>query len=551
MSKTAQNRASNAECLMQMPVTYSPALDHMTKWYIVVVVTLVTAMEFLTSYAVAVALPDIQGDLAASFDEGSWILTTYTTCFLVGLVLSNWLADRIGYRRHMIFTVAFFMVSSAGCGFSRTLAQMLVCRGFMGFAGGNFLVRAQTSIYRTHIGFKERFWPLFVLVFGVVVFARTFAPVIGGYITEWYSWRYIFFLNVPLALTAMAGLSGLPDFKAKIEQSRLDTHGLMLLIGWLAPLQIVLSRGERDDWFADPLIRIMSFTVAICLPLFIWWESRSENRNPIIDLKVFRIRNFALGSIYVNVLGMMLYGQLYIIPQFLRNVQHHSAFGTGKLQGINAAAFAVGLVTGGLLMKPIGIRRALAIGATVFCVGMWCWVTRFTTDISDPAMVLPLILTGFGAGWQIGPMSVLINCDLPNALMGVGMELYLCLRQLGGSWGIAILTILIDRRRSFWSSRLGEHINDYNLTAQEALRQGTAALQLAGFPHEQAQTGAMHLLRVDLLVQSTVNAFVDTYLYQFLVGGAAILLILLSAKKPLLEKIKRWSTADSTIPLYS
>ncbi len=155
--------------------TYSPALDRTVRNFIVVVVTLVTSMEFLTSYAVGVALPDIQGDLAASFDEGSWILTTYTTCFLIGLVLSNWLANRIGYRRYLIGAVVIFMFSSVGCATSHTLAQMLAYRGFMGFAGGTFLTRAQTAINRTHVG-PARLKALLVLVFGVVICARTWAP---------------------------------------------------------------------------------------------------------------------------------------------------------------------------------------------------------------------------------------------------------------------------------------------------------------------------------------------------------------------------------------
>src|SRR5262249_1084901 len=176
---------------MPARLTYSPSLDRSVKLLIVVTVTLVTAMEFLTSYAVGVALPDIQGDLAASFDEGSWILTTYTTCFLIGLLLSNWASDRIGYRRWIILAVLLFMCSSVGCGLSHTLTQILVFRGVMGFAGGNFLCRGQTAINRLYAG-MNRFKALLAFVFGVVVLARTFGTAVGGYLTEWYSWRYIF-----------------------------------------------------------------------------------------------------------------------------------------------------------------------------------------------------------------------------------------------------------------------------------------------------------------------------------------------------------------------
>src|SRR4029077_9653297 len=153
---------------------------------------------------------------------------------------------------------------------SHTLAQMLVLRGIMGFAGGGFLARGQGAIYLTHTG-MPRMKALIVYAFGVVVLARTFAPAVGGYLTEWYSWRYIFFLNVPLALASLVMLvTFLPDVKAKEDHPRLDVVGLLLLIGWVAPLQIFLSRGERDDWFADPFIRAMALTAAVCFALFLW-----------------------------------------------------------------------------------------------------------------------------------------------------------------------------------------------------------------------------------------------------------------------------------------
>src|SRR3954468_20096164 len=344
------------------PLTYSPALDRTLKILIVAVVTLATSMEFLTSYALNVALPDIQGDLSASFDEGSWIITTYMTCFLIALMLSGWLANHIGYRRYTICAVTVFMCASVGCGLSHTLPQMLVLRGIMGFASGGFLSRGQVAIYLTNTG-MARMKALIVYAFGVVVCARTFAPAIGGYLTEWYSWRYIFFLNVPLSLTALVLLVlFLPDVKAKEDHPRLDIVGLLLLIGWVAPLQIFLSRGERDDWFADPFICAMALTATVCFALLLWWELTLRYTRPIISFRVYRSRNFVVGSVFIVVIGMMLYGQLYVVPQFLRGVQQNSAWGTGKLETVNAAAFTAGLFIGALMMTRIGLRTALAIG---------------------------------------------------------------------------------------------------------------------------------------------------------------------------------------------
>jgi DHA2 family multidrug resistance protein len=521
-------------------LTYSPALDRTVKLFIVVVVTLATSMEFLTSYAVNVALPDMQGDLAASFDEGSWIITTYMTCFLIALMMSSWLAARVGYRRYMIGAVTVFMCSSIGCGLSHTLPQMLVFRGVMGFAGGGFLARGQAAIYLTNTGIA-RMKALIVYAFGVVAVARTFAPAIGGYLTEWYSWRYIFFLNVPLSLTALVLLvSFLPDVKAKDDHPRLDVFGLLLLIGWVAPLQICLSRGERDDWFADPFICSMAITAAVCFILFLWWEITLRYTRPIISFRAYRSRNFVVGSVFIIVIGMMLYGQLYVVPQFLRGVQQHSAWGVGKLETLDAAAFTVGLYIGALLMKKVGLRTLLAIGASSFAAGMVLWSVRLTPDISDSQMYLPLILTGFGAGWEIGPVSTLINSQTPAPLLGESMELYLFQRQLGGTWGIAILAIIVDRQRSFWSSRLGESLNHLSLATQDALREGAAVFGWTGLPPSQAEAASVGLLHARLMVQSVVNAFDDTFRYQAAIGVFAFLLVLLFGRGRPLVTLRSW-----------
>ena len=528
---------------MPRPLTYSPSLDRTVKVLIVIAVTLIACTEYLTSYAVGVALPDIQGDLSASMDEGSWILTVYSTSFLIGLVLSNWMADRIGYRRYLTAAATLFMLAAAGCGLSHSLAQMLIYRALMGFAGGSFLVRAETAIYRVFEG-KDRVKALAGFAFGAVATGRTFGPAVGGYLTEWYSWRYIFFLNVPLILAAVVLMvATLPDVRSvAASRMRLDVVGLLLLIGWVASLQVMLSRGERDDWFADPFIVSLTFIAAVCLPAFIWWEHRvvAAGRTPLISLAVYRSANYCVGSVYVVILGMMLYGQLYFVPQFLRNVQHHSALGTGQLQTFNGVMFFVGLFAGALLMKRVGLRTALGIGAATFAAGMYFWTVRLTPQISDSQMMLPLALTGFGAGWQVGPVSTLINRDTPSALVGDGMELYLAQRQLGGSWGIALLAILVDRRRSLWSGRMAEGLTAYSLPAQDALRRTAAAFGYAGLPHASAAAAAVGVLHGRLVLQSVVNAFEDTFAYQAALGVVTVGLVLCFQKGDRLRAATRW-----------
>ena len=279
----------------------------------------------------------------------------------------------------------------------------------------------------------------------------------------------------------------------------------------------------------------------VCGLLFLWWQIHPSNRRPIISFRVYHSRNFLIGSLVVVIIGMMLFGQMYFVPQFLRGVQHHSASGTGELQTFNAICFTFGLFGGAILMSRLGLRLALAIGASIFALGMYLWAVRLTPDIPDAQMFLPLALTGFGAGWEIGPVSTLINSGIPDPLLGEAMELYLFQRQLGGAWGIAILTILVDRRRSFWSDRLGEHLNLYNPHLQEAMLQGSALMHAQGFA--QSQDAATALIHGQLLIQSTVNAFADTFAYQMALGITAFGLILLLARGRPLANAVRWIVA--------
>jgi DHA2 family multidrug resistance protein len=525
--------------LAETPNTYSPDLPRVIKLFVLITVTLVTGMEFLTSYAVGVALPDMQGDLSASFDEGSWILTTYSTAFLIGLVLSSRLADFIGYRLHMIIAVLLYALSAIGCAQSHTLTEILWFRGMMGFAGGTFLTRGQTAM---NLAFSEkaRKRAVILFVFFVVGICRTVAPAVGGYLTEWHSWRWIFLLNVPLAAAALVILIAfLPDVRADRPGMKLDLSGMALLVAWVVSLQLILSRGERDDWFSDPFIKVLAVIVATALPLFIWRQLCA--RHPIVDLAIYRHRNFIVGSVYVLILGMMLYGQSYFVPQILRGVLKYSSSSVGRLQTFNAAFFFLGLLGGAVIMKRAGIRLALGFGAALFAGGMWYWARRLTPAIPEEQMYLPLALTGFGAGWQVGPLSALINSQTPSTLMGDGMEMYLCQRQLGGSWGIAVLAILLDWRRTFWSSRLGEFLSEPSLPAQDALHHGAAAFKAAGLAPSAAEAGSAAAIHGRLVLQSTINAFVDTYWYQFALGLIVMVLVLMFGRGSLLRRVTHWS----------
>ena len=507
-----------------------PALDNAAKRMIFIILVMGAALELAMSQAVAIAVPDIQGALGASFDEGSWILTVYSTTFLLFLAASNWLASALGFRAYVGLSTLLYINGAIGCATSTTLTQMLIFRGLMGAGGACFLVRAFTSLSRDHVG-KDRLKYQLILVVCCAGLGKALGAPIGGYLCYFYNWRLVFYFCVPLGIiNLLLQAAYLPDIRVR-HTGPPDVIGFLLLAGWTVPLQIILSRGERFDWLADPTILALTVVATFCLPLFIAWEPffRSRGHIPCVSLRVFANLNAAVGSVVVLPLGMLLYGQLYILPQFLRNVQDHTTLQTGLLLSINTIAFMAGILIAAKLLMAVGHRTLAVISTVMLASGLWLFGLRLTISSPDEAYYLPLILTGFPTGRLIPVVSNLMCGTLPPQLFGEGQQNYLLLRQLGGSVGTALLTIMIDLRRTHHSSRLGESLTTYSDFTREAIRAGGAALAINGVPPEKAAAAAFGVLHKDLIEQSVVNAFADTFYYQAAIAASATALVLVAS----------------------
>ena len=322
---------------------------------ITVAVMMATLMEVLDISIVNVALPQMQGNLGATLDEIGWVATGYIIANVIVLPLTGWLSDRFGRRRYLTYSVVLFTVASFGCGMSRDLVLLVVFRVLQGAGGAAFLSTAQATL--TEIFPPER-QGVAQAMFGIgVVMAPTLGPTLGGFLTDRYSWPWIFFINIPIGVVAaVLTFRFVPDSPAARPAGPFDFVGIGLLALGLGPMQEVLERGQRKSWFEDDLIVGLTVVSAIGVVAFLAWELRRANRHPAVDLRVLRDRNLAAGTAYGFVLGLQLYAAVFLLPQFLQTVQPHSAEQTGLLLLPGGLASAIMMPVVGQMARRADLR---------------------------------------------------------------------------------------------------------------------------------------------------------------------------------------------------
>jgi DHA2 family multidrug resistance protein len=495
--------------------------------FVVLAVGSAVAMEFFTTAAVNVVIPNMQSSFSATLDEISWVITVYLTCFTIVLPMVGWLLDHIGPRRYMAASNLVYVLASIGCGTSISLEQILVWRGIQGAAGACFLVGALNAIARVFPS-KQRIGG-FIFFAIVAALSRSVAPWVGGYVAYNWTWRWVFFLNIPFGLTsALSILLLLPPMPGISSRYRVDFVSFLLLAIGLGSLQTLLSRGQQDNWFASPLIRILTVMAVACLIAFIWWELSPGNQNPVISLpRLKNIKNYALGLTYTFALGIVLFSGLFILPLYLRNIQNRTSAQIGALLTISGLGFAAAIISSIALTNRIPRVLLPLAGMSAFTISMLMFAWRFTLETSDSALYLPLVLYGLGLGLQIPAVGTFTTSDLPQERLTEGTGLYLLVRQLGGSIGLALVTLLIDLRMTLYSSRLGESVNPYNPLLRQAISGIKGVFIARGIDPNTATEMAYKVAYIRLVQQSTIIAFIDVFYFLACVGIASILLLLI------------------------
>ncbi len=477
-------------------------------WLIAASVMLATFMEVLDTSIAAVALPYIAGSLSASNDEATWVLTSYLVANAIILPASNWFSLKFGRKRFLMSCITVFTVASFACGAAPTLGIMLLARVIQG-AGGGALQPLSQAILLESFPPAKRGAAMAVFAFGVVV-APVLGPTLGGWLTDTYSWRYAFYINIPIGLLALFMINRFihdPAYISKAKVPAFDRYGFGALIVWTGCLQVVLDKGQEDDWFGALWIRWAVFFLVISFVYFCWhcWHAKDT----IVDLKVLKDRNFLLGSILIFLFGVGIYSTTTILPLFYQELLGYTAFTAGLAVAPRGIGAVMGMPVIGYLSNKADPRWLLSFGFITFGLTT-LYFGNVTLDISPTTLLLPILLTGFGLSFIFVPISTAAYGTLDNKQIGNASGLFNLMRNIGGSIGISIAQTLLTRRAD---SHQNEIINSVPLSGQQFQNSVASTRQaLSGyFGTANSLAPAQATLYQQLGRQASLWSFIDVF----------------------------------------
>jgi DHA2 family multidrug resistance protein len=499
-----------------------PLTQGVNPWLVTLSVMLPTFMEVLDTAIASVALPYIAGSLSASNSEATWVLTSYLVANAVILPASNWFARRWGRKRFLLICVTIFTVASFFCGAAPSLAIILLARVVQGAGGGALQPLAQ-SILLESFPVQKRSMSMAAYGLGIVL-APVIGPTLGGWLTDTFSWRYAFYINIPVGILAFILISRFvydPPYIKNAKVGAFDNIGFGLLVVWTGSLQIVLDKGQEDDWFGAAWVRWAVAALAVSLVLWIWhsWT----HPNGLVDLHVLRDRNFRTGCFLVAMLGMCIYITIAILPLYYQEVLGYTAFTAGLVVGPRGIGSFIGSPIIGILGSRIDNRKLLCAGFLGFGVCSLIFGT-VNLDIGPYTLLIPIMLTGFALSFVFVPMSTMMMATIPNKDMGAATGLGNMLRNIGGSIGISMATTALIRRAALHQTEIGAHLGSSNMVLQQKAYAITGYLGQHLGP-AQARTGSMGLVYGLMEQQSALMAYVDVFrwtaLLAFFCAGAA------------------------------
>ena len=486
---------------------------------IAVVVSLAAFMEVLDTTIVNVALSHIGGSFAASQDESTWVLTSYLVANGIVLPLSGWLAGVMGRKNYFLLSIIGFTATSFACGISTSLPMLIVFRLLQGLAGGG-LQPMQMSIVMDAFPPEKR-GTAFGITGMTMIVAPILGPTLGGLITDNFNWRWIFFMNVPVGALAFILVKRLVEdplhAKAKGLLS-IDYIGLSLVVLGLGALQVVLDKGQEEDWFDSHFIVMFSCISAIALLAAIFWLLRQKD--PVIDIRLIATRSFGMSCLMVFFIGFALYGSSTLLPLLVQSQFGYDATQAGLVLSPGGLVLVFLMPVVGKLVNKFQASYLITLGMLTLSTGMW--FTSYVTPQSDyNTFVLMRIVQVLGLPFLFIPSSTMAFSDIPPEKSSKASALYALLRNLGGSVGISILSSYVSRHEQIQQNLLAEHLSPANPAYRAILSKYTDAIMAAGNPHAAAGASAMSRLYQELLNQSAILAYADAF--RFL---AEIILIL-------------------------
>lgn len=513
-----------------MPVaSQSSRREYVNPWLIAVSVMLATFMEVLDTSIAAVALPYIAGSVSATNDEATWVLTSYLVANAIVLPASSWLSLRFGRKRFLITCIIIFTFASFACGAATSLWMILLARVVQG-AGGGALQPLSLAILLESFPPKKRGQAAAVFALGVVV-APVLGPTLGGWLTDTYSWRWSFYINIPVGIAAVLMINRFvhdPPYIREARPGRLDTIGLGLLAIWLAALQIILDKGQEVDWFGAIWLRWATLLLVGCFVGFIVWELTHDA--PLVNLRVFRNRNFAIGCLLVGLFGAAIYGTITLLPLFYQEMLGYTALNAGIAVSPRGLGAILAMPIIGVLTSRVDNRWLIGLGFAIFGTTS-LWFGHATREISQWSFFWIIVLSGFGTGQVFVPLSTTAMAGLRNEEIGNASGLYNLLRNIGGSIGISLVNTVVTRHQQLHQTELVRNLTPGSTNFDQALQAVQGTLQ-----HSAGESGAAlgtvterayGVIGGALEVQARLYSYVDDFRYMALVCFACVPIVLL------------------------
>jgi DHA2 family multidrug resistance protein len=502
----------------------APAEDqYKYKYLIAIAVTLAAVLELVDTSIVNVAIPHMMGNLGATLDEISWVSTGYIIANVIVIPMSGWLSAYFGRKRYLTGSIILFVVASFFCGAATSLGGLILWRVIQGVGGGALLSTAQSTLFEA---FPPEEVGIGQAMFGVgVMVGPTLGPTLGGWIVDNYNWPWIFYINVPLGIiAALMTYTYVHDAKHQERSETIDVTGFLLLALCVGSLQFMLEKGERYDWFDSRLVTGLAITSVVSFVLMLWRELTIDE--PIINFRVLKSRQLAAGVSIAAVLGLALFGSIFVLPIFLQNLHGLTANQTGLVILPGAIASAVTMAFVGKNANRLDARATVAIGAVLFFVAMWM-LARMTLASGVEETFWPLIIRGVGLGLIFVPLTNASMAEVKTSELAQGTGMFNLTRQLGGSLGIAIMATMLTRFTTQKKALITEHVSTMDPTSIGRWDAITHGLITRGVNPIVAKQQALAMLDHQIQAQASVLAFSRIYILSGIILLACLPLLFL------------------------
>jgi DHA2 family multidrug resistance protein len=480
----------------------------MNKWIVALTVMLPTLIEIIDTSVVNVALDHIRGSLSAGIDESTWTITSYLVSNAIIIPMTGWLSRLFGRKRYLIFSISMFTLSSLLCGSAWNLQSLVVFRILQGIGGGALQPISQSILLET---FPPKQHGMAMALFGIgIMFGPIVGPLLGGWITDNWSWHWIFFINIPIGILSIVMCIFFivdPPYMKRMKM-KIDYWGLAFLAIGLGCLQIVLDKGQREDWFSSGFITWLTALSVVSLTLFVIVEFFAEH--PIVNLRTFRNVTFSSGNLVMFFAFFNLFGSIVLLPIYLQTLMGYTATLAGMVLGPGGVATLIAMPIAGRLVNKVNPKGLLAFGIIVSAYSTYL-MSQFNLLADFDTIIWPRIVLGVGMGFLFIPLITLTMSGIKKEDLGNATAIFNLLRNLGGSFGVAFVTTMLARRAQIQQTNLVAHLTPFDPAYQMAAQRTSQALEYSGLNPALADQGSLGLIYYKLLKEASMISFNDAF----------------------------------------